>query len=191
MGGRWVNFLLKLEGEMNADQIMQNLKIVAMLGEQDKLTTGPRFGLRTPNLFRSIARRWNGENRENDIQNLRNLLSSAICIAELNESRVRDGGSSMGQNDRLVDAIADALGGMRTLTRTYHDDQETCARIELLIDECHHHINALRPGMLGASSLPVSSRTSSHVSSHAPSHTSLHASASPSERKTPTDTKNT
>lgn len=128
---------------MNLELVMHNLKIVGMLGEQDKLVTGPTFGLRTPTTYRALVRRWNGENRETDLLNLRNLLCSAICIAQLNEGHPRTVGS-----ERLIEAICAALRGMQTLTRTYFDDQETCARIELLIQECRDQILTLRPSAL-------------------------------------------
>ena len=139
---------------MNTELIMHNLKIVAMVGEQDKLVTAPRFGLRTPTTFRAMLRRWNGESRATDLQNLRSLLSSAVTVAQLHETKRRVVGFAATRspsladkhNDRLIEAICNALGGMNTLTRTYHDDQETCAEIELLIQEVKDHVNGLRPG---------------------------------------------
>ena len=130
---------------MNIDTIQHNLKIVAMLGEQDKLVTTPRFGIRSPTTYRSLLRKWYGENRETDLQNLRSLMSSAICIAKLYSER-RDG--SEFNNDRLLQSICEALTGMKTLLRTYHDDQEMCARIELLIQESRDQMTTIRPGIL-------------------------------------------
>lgn len=136
---------------MNIDHILHNLKIVGMLGEQDKLVTSPHFGLRSPTTFRSILRRWYGENREADLVNLRNLMSSAICIAQLHNTRDVDGSNASNiyalRNDRLIESLCAALTGMQTLLRTYHDDQETCAKIELLIQECRDRINVIRPGI--------------------------------------------
>lgn len=131
---------------MNIETVMHNLKIVGMVGEQDKLITAPRFGLRPPTTLRAIMRRWYGENRDADLQNLRNLMSSAICIAQLNSVEAHRGTALHSvSNDRLIQAVCTALSGMQTLTRTYHDDQETCAKIELLIQECKDRVNAIRP----------------------------------------------
>lgn len=135
---------------------MHDLKIVGMLGEQDKLVTNPRFGLRTPTALRAVWRRWYGESRDTDLQNLRSLIGSAICMAQLHEAQriaiasVRTDRHNDRQNDRLIEAICTALTGMQILTRTYHDDQETCAKIELLVQEVKDHINALRPGTFAA-----------------------------------------
>lgn len=145
----------------NLDVIMHNLMIVKMVREQDKLITGPRFGLRNPTTLRALLRRWNGEDRGRDLENLRSLLSSALCLAQLqNQQSVPPVAPSIFSNtgpplisaqpnvvtERLIEAICGALEGMHTLTRTYHDDQETCARIELLVRECQDGVNAISPG---------------------------------------------
>ena len=116
---------------------MHNLRIVSLLSEQDKLVTGPRFGLRTPTTFRSLARWWHGEGRETDLQHLRALFSAAICVARLarvEEAAGRVLGASVA-SERILDAVMGALDGLRVLMRTYHDDQETCAKLDILVQE--------------------------------------------------------
>lgn len=128
---------------------MQNLRIVSMIREQDKLVTNPRFGLRAPTAWRSVVRRWLGENRETDLLNLRNLFGAALCLAQLNEAAAYRGDTTLPlgsiSTDRLIEAVTDAVRGLATLLRTYHDDQETCARLELLVQEVKDHVNAMRP----------------------------------------------
>jgi hypothetical protein len=134
---------------MNAESIMQNLRIVSMIREQDKLVTNPRFGLRAPTAMRSLMRMWLGENRETDLLNLRNLFGSALCLAQLNEAAAFRGDATLPlgsvSTDRLIEAVCSAVEGMGTLLRTYHDDQETCARLELMVQEVKDHVNAMRP----------------------------------------------
>lgn len=135
---------------MNVELIMQNLRIVSMVEEQSKLVTNPAFGLRPSTTFRAFVRRWFGENRDTDLQNLRNLFGSALCLARLNEAEaMRYGGSlpTVGavSTDRLLEAVCRALDGLHILQRTYHDDRETCAKLELLAQEVRDHVNAIRP----------------------------------------------
>ena len=151
---------------MNVETIMQNLRIVGMIREQDKLVTNPNFGLRSPSTFRAVMRRWLGENRETDLQNLRNLFGSALCVARLNDTMPIHVSRAPGavSTDRIVEAIRVALEGLKTLTRTYHDDQEMCAKIEFLIQEVQDHISSMRPHLggddIGALSAPSSDRSS-------------------------------
>lgn len=147
---------------MNVELIMQNLRIVSMIEEQSKLVTNPAFGLRPATTFRALVRRWLGENRDTDLQNLRNLFGSALCIARLNEAEAQRYGttalSTVGavSTDRLLEAVCRALDGLRILERTYHDDRETCAKLELLVQEVRDHVNAIRPGTFAAPPEPPS-----------------------------------
>lgn len=142
---------------MNAhDRVVQDLTIVSMLGEQDKLVTNPCFGLRPATTFRAMLRRLWGENRATDLLNLRNLFSTAICLARLNESEAagymhHDKPLERFTNfstDRLLETVCAAVGGLRILKRTYHDDLEMCGRLELLIQEVTDHVQAIRPHIL-------------------------------------------
>lgn len=132
---------------MNAELIMQNLRIVSMVSEQDKLVTNPKFGLRPATTLRALMRWFYRENRETDLQNLRSLFGAAICLAQLHDAT-----SSMyrphvvgGVNkERLVEVICKALDGLHILKRTYHDDQEICAKLDLLTQEVSDHVQALQ-----------------------------------------------
>ena len=53
---------------MNQDTVLLNLKVLSMLREHDKLTSGPRLGLRAPSTLRSLSRWWYGETRQQDIE---------------------------------------------------------------------------------------------------------------------------
>lgn len=133
--------------EFVTDTLMQDLRILSMIREQDKLVTTPRFGLRPPSTWRALVRRWQGENRETDLLNMRNLFGTAICIAHLNETEAYRRNTPLGatNTDRLVEAILGALVGLDTLLRTYHDDQEMCARLELLVQDVRDRVCAIRP----------------------------------------------
>ena len=174
---------------MNAELIMQNLRIVSMVSEQDKLVTNPRFGLRPATTWRAMVRRWMGENRDTDLQNLRNLFGSAICLAQLNEATVhhpahhRHCGSnarhavSIVSTDRLVESIHRALGGLHILQRTYHDDHEMCAKLDLLVQEVEDHVSAIRSEPAAAAVPPL----------HPTPYTSPRGSASPAGCRSPFD----
>lgn len=128
--------------------LMHNLKIISMISEQDKLITGPsaRFGLRTPTLTRALSRWWYGERRDVDMQNLRALFTNTISVVLIERSLASEHGPTnparLTATDRLVEAVRGALDGLRVLQRTYFDDQETCAALELLRQEVADRLDA-------------------------------------------------
>jgi hypothetical protein len=153
---------------MDLDGVMHNLRIVAMVKEQDKLITGPRFGLRSPSNTRAVLRWWHGETRERDIYALRSLVSAAVNLAQLSatldaqDMRNVAGGTS--STERLIEAIRLALGGLGVLTRTYHDDHEVCAQIELLLQDARDRLEFIRPGScVYGSASPSVRETSPHI----------------------------
>lgn len=166
---------------MDAESVLHNLRIVAMVREQDKLVTGPRYCLRSPTLFRASLRWWNGEGRHTDIDNLRGLLSAAVNFVIVSYDESNQTGVSV---DRLVSEIRSALKGINVLLRTYHDDLDTCARLQTLVQDTQCRLTRFRPGILdelrlGSPSTSSPStpsptdnalfvRTSTHHSSRAP-----------------------
>lgn len=136
-----------------------------MVKEQDKLITGPRFGLRSPSNTRAALRWWHGETRERDVYALRSLVSAAVNLAQLGAAldaqdlRTVAGGTS--STERLIEAIRLALGGISVLTRTYHDDHEVCAQIELLLQDARDRLELIRPGSFAYGSASPSVRETS------------------------------
>lgn len=132
---------------MDTETIMHNLYIVSMVKDQDKLVTGPRYGLRSPALTRAATRWWYGEGRQKDLDNLKALLSASInmlIICKSSDSTTPN--TSTVNHERLLNQIKRAIEGVKILVRTYHDDHETSATLNLLMQDAKDRVNTVIPG---------------------------------------------
>lgn len=138
----------------SSEDILHNLKIVAKVSEQDKLVTGPRYGLRNPTLTRSLSRWWNGENRQRDFESLRGLFSAAVNLVIVGSDARHLHALNV---DRLVAQVRQAVDGLRVLVRTYHDDHDMCARLDHLIEETIYRLDRVVAPSLTVMPSPASS----------------------------------
>lgn len=127
---------------MDTETVLYNLKVCSMIGEHCKLSTGPRFALRTPTTLRSLSRWWYGEGRERDLETLRGLLSAAVNLVHVCLVEEARGGRGLSSR-RIVEAVYEAERGIRVLLRTYHECSETCAKLELMLQEMRDRLDVI------------------------------------------------
>lgn len=115
---------------MDVDNILHNLKILAMLREQDKLVTGPRFALRQPSTARGLFRWWYGEHRQDNIDHVRTLFAAAVNLVIVASDANHQHTFASLDVVHLIGAIRQALDGVAVLLRTYHDDHDISVQLE-------------------------------------------------------------
>lgn len=143
---------------MDVEVTLHNLKIVSMVNEWDKLSTGVRYTIRSPSTMRSPLRMWFGETRAQDAEHLRLLFAASVNIFHLSTSPgMREvAGIEQHVRGRIEEAIQQAAFGVKKLmTTTYREDSETCARLELLLQETNDRIRAIQEACGSRQTSPV------------------------------------
>lgn len=137
---------------MNGDVMLQNLRIVASIQPNEKLSTlGAVFSVYQASFSSSILRRWYGDDRQANAARVGELYNTALLACRNAEHENRAHAVHM-----LSDLLRTSLEGLHNLKITYQKDVSTAA----MIDVCIERVLAYVGGLSAASELPSPQRAS-------------------------------
>ena len=140
------------------EKTLRNLCVLASLSQNDKLNTkDDYFVIYVPTHVRGVIRFVYGENREYNIQRIRQCIRDAkqyisSCMNDLNNSSDEDC-SLVKKMDlstlktscfRMTKALNNAKDGLQALQMTYKDDATCLSSIVLMINEIDDYMHATR-----------------------------------------------
>ena len=122
--------------------MLTELRILGSIIENDRIATNhsikPRVKIQKPSLLRGVWRMINSESRANNIIFIQSLLNSVV--------EKYNGAESQG-NENLADRIKvetqNAIEGIKKLQRTYEDDLQFQACMNVSIETVRIHLNII------------------------------------------------
>jgi len=114
---------------MNIEEIIINLKIIEKLEINDKLITRETYlNIEPKTIFPEWFRRWNRQdNRNETIKKINTIVNDSIDILE-NDTETAD-------KYELKQYLVSSIKGLNNLKDTYSICNQTCARLELIIEK--------------------------------------------------------
>ncbi len=105
------------------DDIIIDLKILALLNQNNKLVTGGSYlNVEQPNLIPEFFKRWiRGDSRDEAIKRINTTITTAIQKAS--------------SNNNIVEHLKNAVKGLENLKRTYSKCRQTVARLDAIIEK--------------------------------------------------------
>lgn len=126
----------------NYETILLNLKIVSLLGENEKIYTNSDV-ISTQNdksfIPESIIRWWTSENRVANIDRIQDIVNNAGKI--INENKIE----TPEYTKRFYNELSNSLKGLRSLKKTYRADTVALAKIETTVDIIKGLIKEIEP----------------------------------------------
>lgn len=120
--------------------LLTELRILGSIIENDRITTNhstkPRIRIQKPSLFRSINRVLASESRANNIIFLQSLFQQVI---EKYNSSVSMNNNSLAE--RIKTETTSGILGVKKLQKTYEDDLQFQACIDVLVETVQIHLN--------------------------------------------------
>lgn len=109
---------------MELDEIVVNLKILALIKKGDRITTSsPYLNIEQRSILPECIRRWKqGECRGEAIRKINIIINNALC-----------------SKTPLHDYLTNAVEGLRNLQDTYTGDLQTVSRIDTIIDKINKY----------------------------------------------------
>ena len=112
-----------------ANSIMLNLHVIASLRMDDKLfTSSHEFSVCAPGAFGSIMRKYYGETRIKNLNDIQGCINGAFAYISENESA--SGG-------RMQEAVEKSLSGLKCMQETYVDDARCSGQLSLIMNSIH------------------------------------------------------
>ena len=124
----------------NDQDLLTELRILGSIIENDRITTNhsvkPRIRIQKPSILRSINRILNSESRINNVIFLQSLMHT-LC------ERFDSATSQNNKNllERLKTETISAVKGIKRLQKTYEDDLQFQACIDVLVETVELHLN--------------------------------------------------
>ena len=108
---------------MNEDDVIINLKLLAMVGKHQKLVTRDVYlNIEARSLVPEAIRRWKrGDDRNNAIVKINQTVVSALKYAP--------------ENPSMCEYLDNAKQGIENLKETYALCSQTCARLDAVLDK--------------------------------------------------------
>ena len=124
----------------NDQDMLTELRILGSIIENDRITTNhatkPRVRIQKPSLFRSIYRFAHSESRVNNIIFIQSLLT--LVIEKYNNAVLQ---KNKNLTKRIKTETLSAITGIEKLQRTYEDDLQFQACINVSIETIKLHLN--------------------------------------------------
>jgi len=108
---------------MDLDDVIINLKLLAMVGKHQKLVTRDAYlNIEAPSIIPESVRRWRrGDDRHGAIHKINQTVITAIKYAP--------------DHPAIKTYLADAVRGIENLKETYALCHQTCARLDTTLDK--------------------------------------------------------
>jgi hypothetical protein len=112
---------------MDLDDVIINLKLLAMVGKHQKLVTRDVYlNIEVKSIIPESLRRWKrGDDRNNTINKINQTVVSALKFAPDHPS--------------MKEYLNLALKGIENLKETYAPCHQTCARLDAILDKIGKH----------------------------------------------------
>jgi len=109
---------------MDADEIITNLKILALIQKGDRITTSSHYlNIEQRSIVPQFVRRWKAnECRDNAIKKINVIVNNALLSKQ-----------------DIIEYILKAIDGIRNLQETYTGDLQTISRLDTIIDKMITH----------------------------------------------------
>ena len=122
---------------MNSEEIIINLRILESLEKNQKLVSrGSYLNIEPVSIVPESIRRWNRQDNRNEaLKKINLIVNSAIEIIKSSNSN---------KNKNCLDIekyLKKALFGIQNLKETYATCNQTCARIDVIIDKIKTSLN--------------------------------------------------
>ena len=133
------------------DTNILNLKIISKIKENDKLLANKELlEIDSPNLFQSVNRWYNNENRNITIDKLNEILEGTFKITDnllkntqknKNKNSLEENSSQIFQN--LILEMRNSLVGLENLKKTYSNDILISSQLDLLNNKLNSRIEKM------------------------------------------------
>ncbi len=118
---------------MDIEEIIINLKILEKIDKNQKLITrGAYLNIEPQSIIPEFVRRWNRQdNRHETIKKINNVINAAIAFINQNDDNIFN----------VKEYLEKSKTGIINLKETYAICNQTCARLDMIIDKINKFID--------------------------------------------------
>ena len=111
---------------MEREEIIINLKLIESVQKMQKLTTRDVYlNIESPSLIPECVRRWKRQDgRDSTIRKINEIVNCAIELSKQNDLAIKD-------------YLMKSCVGISNLKETYATCNQTCARLDMILDKIH------------------------------------------------------
>jgi hypothetical protein len=111
---------------MDREEIIINLKLIESVQKMQKLTTRDVYlNIESPSLIPECVRRWKRQDgRDATIRKINEIVNSAIELIKQEDAPIKD-------------YLLKSCNGISNLKETYVACNQTCARLDMILDKIH------------------------------------------------------